>query len=234
MFKNDYSGPDYGFQNNNDHDYILKIIEQFAAYLWAIVFNKKTQNYDLAIGKIEEAYTGLLYKEGNDIKGLSVAEIIKNNTNGNIIEKDNIEIIANLLYEEAEIIELINGKNNLSFEYYSKSLKLFFLLMNETNSKKYNKNVDENILKLEYYEIDNEINIVIYKYYYENGLFGKAEDKLYQLLDHNYPEIINIINEFYGLLIKKEDVELEKGNLPRNEVIDAIENLGNIKAKYGT
>ncbi|MCL2442725.1 MAG: DUF6483 family protein [Treponema sp.] len=233
MFKNDYSGPDYGFQNNNDHDYILKIIEQFAAYLWAIVFNKRAQNYDLAIGKIEEAYTGLLYKNGNDIKRLSVDEIIKNNTNGNIIEKDNIEIIANLLYEEAEIIELINGKNNLSFEYYSKSLKLFFLLMNETNSKKYNKNVDENILKLEYYEIDNEINIEIYKYYYENGLFGKAEDKLYQLLDHNYPEIIHEINEFYGLLIKKEDVELEKGNLPRNEVIEAIENLGKIKAKYG-
>jgi len=234
MFKNDNSGPDYGFQNNNDHDYILKIIEQFAAYLWAIVFNKRIQNYDLAIEKIEEAYTGLLYKKGNDIKGLSVIEIIENNTKGHIVEKDNIEIIANLLYEEAEIIELMDGHNNFSLEYYYKSIKLFFLLNNKLEIKKYNKNIDYNINKLENYEINNEINFEIYKYYYENGLFGKAEDKLYQLLDHNYTEIINEINKFYGLLLKKEDVELENGNLPRNEIMDAIENIEKIRAKYGT
>ena len=62
MFKNDYSGPDYAFQHNPGHDYILRLIEQFAAYLWAIVFNKKAQNYDLAMEKIEQAYNGLLHK----------------------------------------------------------------------------------------------------------------------------------------------------------------------------
>jgi len=228
MFKNDNSGPDYGFQNN-DHDYILKIIEQFAAYLWAIIFNKRTQNYDLAMEKIEEVYTGLLYKKGNDIKGLSVAEIIKNNTNGNNIDKENIEIIANLLYQEAEIIEIINGHNDLSLEYYYKSLKLFFLLMNETDSNNYNKNIDDNTKKLEYYEVNNEINFDIYKYYYKNGYFGKAEDKLYHLMEHNYPDIINEIIKFYDILLKKEDIELENGNLPRREIIDANEKFKKVE-----
>jgi len=62
IFNNDYSGTDYSFQSNNDHDYILRMIEQLAAYLWAIVFNKRAQNYDVAVEKIEEAYNGLLYK----------------------------------------------------------------------------------------------------------------------------------------------------------------------------
>jgi len=184
MFKNDYSGPDYNFQGNNNHDYILRIIEQFSAYLWAIVFNKKAQNYDAAIEKIEEAYNGLLYKKGNDIKYLSVVEIIKNNTSGNILEKENIEIIANLIYEEAEINELKNGHNNLSLEYYCKSLELFFLLTNENDTKTYSKNIDEIISKLEYYELDNKIIFSTYKYYCQIGLFGRAEDKLYQLLDN--------------------------------------------------
>jgi hypothetical protein len=227
VFENDYYGPNYGFQDNNGHDYILRIIEQFAAYLWAIVFNKKAQNYDIATEKIEEAYNGLLYRKGNDIKDSSTDEIIANNSNGNILEKENIEIIANLLYEEAEITELRNGHNDLSLEYYSKSLQLFFLLMNELDTPKFISNIDEIICKLDYYEIDNEIKFVIYKYYYKIGSFGKAEDKLYQLLDENYPEIITEINTFYELLINKEDIELENGNLPRDEIHDAIAKLRN-------
>jgi hypothetical protein len=222
VFENDYYGPNYDFQDNNGHDYILRIIEQFAAYLWAIVFNKKAQNYDIAIEKIEEAYNGLLDRKGNDIKELSVVEIIKNNTNGNILENDNIEIIANLLYEEAEINELKTGYNDLSLAYYGKSLKLFFLLTNEIGMQKYIDNIDTLIGKLEYYEADNETKFEIYKYYYKIGSFGKAEDILYQLLDNNYPEITREINNFYQLLIQKDDIDLENGNLPRDEINDAI------------
>ena len=225
MFKNDYSGPDYNFQGDNNHDYILRIIEQFAAYLWAIVFNKKAQNYDIAIEKIEEAYNGLLNRKGKDIKDLGVIEIVEYNTFGNILEIDNIEIIANLLYEEAEINELKNGYNKHSLEYYYKSLKLFFLLINELNTEKYNNKIDEVLSKLEYYELDNEIIYEIYKYYFKIGLFGKSEDKLYHLLDNNYPNIIDEINNFYELLLKKEDSELEIGNLSRNEIMEAIEKI---------
>jgi len=224
MFKNDYSGPDYNFQGNN-HDYILRIIEQFAAYLWAIVFNKKAQNYDIAIEKIEEAYNGLLNKKGKDIKDLSVIEIIDNNTFKNILENDNIEIIANLLYEEAEINELKNGYNKYSLEYYYKSLKLLFSLRNGLNTEKYNKKIYEVLSKLEYYELDNEIVYEMYKYYFQIGLFGKSEDKLYQLLDNNYPNIIEEINNFYEILLKKEDSVLEIGNLPRSEIMEAIEKI---------
>jgi hypothetical protein len=30
-------------------DYIMRIIEQFADFLWAIVLNKKVQKYDIAL-----------------------------------------------------------------------------------------------------------------------------------------------------------------------------------------
>ena len=33
-------------------DYIMRIIEQFAAFLWAIVFNKKSQNNELENGNL--------------------------------------------------------------------------------------------------------------------------------------------------------------------------------------
>jgi len=98
--------------------------------------------------------------------------------------------------------------------------------MNENDTKIFNKNIDEIISKLEYYELENRIILLTYKYYSQIGLFGKAEDKLYQLLENNY-EIIEEINNFYKMLLKKDDTELENGNLTRNEIIEAMEKIIN-------
>jgi tetratricopeptide (TPR) repeat protein len=206
-------------------DYIIRIIEQFAAFLWAIIFNKKAQNYDLALEKIEEAYNGLLHLNANELKKLSADEIIKNNTYKDVLDKDNIEIISNLLFEEADIIERKNGLNIESFEYYKKSIELFFVLVNKNATKDFHKNIDEIITKLVNYEIDSEIEYEIYKYYAKRNLYGKAEDTLYQLLENNYPNIKDEIKMFYKKLLERDDSDLEKGNLPRNEIIDGIKEL---------
>jgi len=206
-------------------DYIIRIIEQFAAFLWAIVFNKKIQNYDLALEKIEEAYNGLLHLNANELKKLNANEIIKNNTYKNVLDKDNIEIISNLLFEEADIIERKNGLNIESFEYYKKSVELFIVLSNENGTKDFHKNIDETIIKLANYEIDSGIEYEIYKYYVKRKLYGKAEDTLYQLLEKNYPNTRDEIGMFYKKLLEKDDGDLEKGNLPRNEIIDGINKL---------
>jgi hypothetical protein len=206
-------------------DYILRVIEQLAVFLGAIIFNKKIKNYDFAIEKIEEAYNGLLNLDGEKIKNLEFNEIIKNNTYEDILNKDNIEIIANLLFEEADIIEQINGLNKVSFEYYQKSFVLFYLLTNEITTQKYYEKIDEIINKMDSYETGDEIIYKVYKYYEGKGLYGKAEDKLYELRENNYPEITNEIKIFYENLLKKEDEALEKGNLPRNEIIEGLNNI---------
>jgi hypothetical protein len=205
-------------------DYIMRMIEQFAAFLWAIVFNKKIKNYDSAIEKIEEAYNGLLHTDGSKIKELEVNEIIRDNTHGNILNKENIDIIANLLFEEADIGEQINGLNTISLEYYQKAFMLFCLLANEVNIQRHEK-INEIINKLKNYEVTNETKYKLYEYYEGRGLFGKAEDKLYELKENNYLNIINEIKAFYKRILKKDDETLEKGNLPRNEIIEAMNKL---------
>ena len=206
-------------------DYIMRIIEQFAAYLWAIVFNKKAENYDLALEKINEAYNGLLFLNADIIKISSVDEIIENNKFNNIMDKDKIEIIAYLLFEEADILERMNEKNVVSFRYYQKSIELFLVLFGETGDNKYCKNIEEIILKLENYKTGNEIIMKIYEYYFRINSYGKAEDKLYELQENDYPNIENAIKEFYKILLGKDDVDLEKGNLPRKEIIEAVDKL---------
>jgi hypothetical protein len=203
----------------------MRIIEQFADFLWAIVLNKKVQNYDLALEKINEAYNGLLCLNADKIKNLGVNEILENNTYKGILNKDNIEIIAILLFEEADILESLNGNNTASFEYYQKSIELFIKLFGETAITQYRKNIEDINAKLENYEIGEDLNKKIFEYYFEKGYYGKAEDKLYDLLENNDPDSKSKILDFYEILLKKDDIDLDKGNLPRTEIIEAIKAL---------
>jgi hypothetical protein len=206
-------------------DYIVRVIEQCAAFLWAIVFNKKIGNYNTALEKIEEAYNGLLNLKSNKIKNLKINEIIKNNTYEKILNTDNIGIIANLIFEEADIIEQINGPNKITLEYYQKSFMLFYILKDKMDTQKHNEKIDGIINKLICYETDDEIKYTIYKYYERRGLYGKAEDKLYELKENNYLNITNMIKTFYERILEKDDETLEKGNLPRNEILEAMDKL---------
>ena len=207
-------------------DYIMRIIEQFAAFLWAIVFNKKAQNYDLAIEKINEAYNGLLHINPNEIKHISVNDIIKINTHNNVPDGDAIEIIANLLFQEADIVERINGFNEQSLNFYQKSLELFFIIYNISINDKFCKNIDEAITKLKNYNTGNDIVYSMYEYFCKAGLFGKAEDALFCLSENDYPGIGAEINSFYTKLLEKDDTVLESGNLPRKEIIEAMKHNG--------
>ena len=203
-------------------DYFMRIIEQFADFLWAIMLNKKVQNYDLALEKINEAYNGLLYLDADKIKFLSVNEILKNNTHKGVLDKNNIEIIASLLFEEADILENIGGNNIASIDYYQKSMELFIILFSETAIEKYCKTIEDISSKLKNYKIGDELNKKISDYYFKKGCYGKAEDRLYDLLESKNPDTKSEIREFYEILLKKDDIELEKGNLPRKEIIEAL------------
>jgi tetratricopeptide (TPR) repeat protein len=211
-------------------DYIVRMVEQAASFLFSIAFNKKINNFDIALEKIEEAYNGLLNTDGNKIKFLTFNEIIENNTFNGIMNIDNIGIIANLIFEEADIFEKINGLNIISKDYYVKSFLLFYKICQEIKFTKYNEKTIEVLEKLNNYEIDDETKYNIFKYYEQIERYGKAEDYLYELIEKNYQNILEEGKTFYLTLLGKDDALLEKGNLPRNEIIEGI---NNIKQKYG-
>lgn len=78
-----------------------------------------------------------------------------------------------------------------------------------------------------------ELKEQIFQYYRIVGKYAKAEDLLYSLLEEaNYydkKKLIDIGIEFYENILKKTDLELKNGNLPRSEV---LESLNEIKEKY--
>ena len=137
-------------------DYIIRMIEQLAAFLWSIIFNKEVGIYEYALEEIESAYNGLLGLDSSKIKNLEIDEIIKNNTCENGLNIGNIEAIASLLFEEADILERMQGINRQSGAYYQKAFSLFCIAYQESNIKRYLEKSTEVLVKLESYEKSKE------------------------------------------------------------------------------
>lgn len=74
-----------------------------------------------------------------------------------------------------------------------------------------------------------ELSQKIFQYYRITGRYSEAEDLLYSMIDKsNYMNKKIWVEEgniFYKNILNKTDEELECGNLPRNEVLDGINEL---------
>ncbi|MDR1399273.1 MAG: DUF6483 family protein [Treponema sp.] len=198
-------------------DYIIRMIDQLAACLWSIVCNKKIGNYEYALEEIEQAYNTLLNSDGNTIKQLNAAAISKANASNSA----NITAIASLLFEEADILECINGINAISAEYYQKA----FLLLLTLKTGQYTDTLDQIILKMDAYVVNYETKRLLMFYFEGKGLYGKAEDCLFDLIENNYPNIVNEGKALYTRLLEKDDDVLEQGNLPRSEIVESLAQL---------
>jgi len=57
------------------------------------------------------------------------------------------------------------------------------------------------------------------------GKYARSEDRLFELAKRRPEEGLQVGIPFYERLLKKTDQELERGNLPRNEVKEGLEEL---------
>ena len=73
------------------------------------------------------------------------------------------------------------------------------------------------------------LNFKIIDYYEFSGQYSKAEDLIFELIENNNKDIIDRSVSFYKKLLHRTDAELESGNLSREEVNDALDEILKIK-----
>jgi len=84
-------------------DYILRMVEEFAKFLAAIVGLKNEGKYHEALKKIDTVYTGLIDIDPIILKSLSPEEMITFLKNEDKYSNQYLKIIAELLFEEGQI-----------------------------------------------------------------------------------------------------------------------------------
>lgn len=205
------------------NDFSEKIAEEFVISLEEIMKNKSP--YNIRMDLIEECYRKYLGFNYTLINNLTCSDLVKLLKHTRLNDYTRITLLGFLVKEEAVIIE--NCKNKDPYLKYLRAFELltqYILLNGFSFIKNQEETIEYVISMLLGYNLDTS---VMEKILYVNealGNFGKAEDICYDILEKNKTFKSNLIS-FYKRLLEKNDDELEKGNLSKTEVLEALKTL---------
>ena len=189
--------------------------------------NKAAYDKDknIALTVIDREMRGLVGLDLMTIDTLSFDNIIE------LINRER-EYNADRYLALGEIIRLrgnLENDVNNKITYYIKAMRAYFFVYKDDEAlmDKYIEGVREVVNYISEYELSLDENIILLKGYEMLGEYDKAEDILFSILKKSdgAREIIKEGNDFYNRLKEKEDVLLEKGNLPREEVEDGLKQI---------
>lgn len=115
-------------------DYIMRMVEEFARFLTAIMKLRTEGNFESAMKKIDEAYTKMIDVDPSILKSVKPENLIDFLTNEKSFDNSYLKMIAELLYEEGMIyhengdpINAYNvlGKAKILFNYLSEHEKTY-------------------------------------------------------------------------------------------------------------
>lgn len=215
-------------------DYIMRMIQQMARFLGQIIAKKESGLYDEALGDVQTAFKQLLGLDPKAVKTLPEREILAILGLRGRIHGETCLAVAQLLKQEAEVLELQQRGNEEVGALYLKSL-FFFLesfarneaLRSDTNTAE----VEFILTKAQAYELPGHTKAGLLPYFEGTGRYARAEDVLFDLVDADYPGIVEQGIEFYQRLLQKDDADLAAGDLPRQEVEEGLETLKTKRAQ---
>ena len=200
-------------------DTLVRVIER----LLELKRGNNTEEGFLEIDKVTKEFFGFNRKF---IDSMSDSQLIKMISNSEALIAPNCYLLGVLFKEESDLYDLENNEekrlemNERSLYFFVEGLKNTHVLIEPDHLK----NVDDVVERLK----DNEINIdteeCLFFYYEFRGKFDEAENLIFDLIDFD-SKYLNDGIKFYKRLLEKPDEVLEKGNLPRNEVLESLAQL---------
>jgi len=209
-----------------ERDYIMRMVTQLTRALARILFLKKEEQFPEAVAEIDATGRTLLGVDLAMMRLFSQAQLLQLFGKDDTLEIPKCYVLGVLLKEEADLMRL-QGDGEQSKGVALKALSLLtetYLRHGEVVEPDHISHVDFAIDLLAGTDLPPEIMAKVFRFYAAIGRYDKAEDALFDLLtlDSSYlPEGLR----FYQDLLEKTDDNLQNGNLPRDEVIQALEDL---------
>ena len=206
------------------NDYILREIEQLVQFIVRL-FRLDARQMEELEGDVDKAarqFTGLKF---DTLKALPADQLLALFKPGDRLDVTKAFSSAMLLAREAETRARLTGDPVDAPIQLAKAVILFNECLAEPDEKIRRHAIAEvehflpRLLDYEWASTD------LVRYYELTGEFGKAEDALFDLLRRVGSETVEFGLAFYDRLLEKSDTELAAGNLPREEILEAISQL---------
>jgi hypothetical protein len=205
-------------------DFIMRMVEQLAVALARILFHKEAKQYDMAEQEIDAASRRLIGVPMSFLLALPEEQLLE--LLGGDAQPDKLLAAAEVLRLESEL-NLEQGEAGRSIEYCMKAIGLFNRVLDLLRN-------DRSMLSMAPYEkLLSKLNAFAlppafverrFVFHERTGSYAKAEDDLFELFAEDIASL-NRGREFYHRLLALQDEELERGDLPRAEVVDGLNKL---------
>ncbi|HEX3640919.1 MAG TPA: DUF6483 family protein [Ktedonobacteraceae bacterium] len=210
-------------------DYILRLAERMGRELAIVLGLCKREKYQEALIYIDDLVLRMSGFTSRSINALSEDLLLKALSPLGILNVEACLWIAIMLKAEGQIYE-DQGNTNESYYRYLKSLHLFLTaLHNEPieDHTQFATEIRELLVKLEDYELPDNLKKQLFWHYEYSGQYAKAEDTLFELLEiHPVDQEIRAQGiAFYKRLLAKSDADLQTGQFSRPEVHEGIAQL---------
>lgn len=210
-------------------DYIMRMIEQLVRGI-ALIMGLKGEN---RIEESAEVLTDTLRKfyglNDQSVDNLPWRDLMAVASLGGLPDGEKCALLAQLIKEKADI-DGLKGDSELAVRLYFKALNIYTSALSTDNylcTTEHVGKIDEMVGLVSQYALPAETLQLLFRHYELIGQYGKAEDKLYELMKTG-EEKLYVLEQgraFYQRLLVKQDIELVNGNLPRNEVEDGLKGI---------
>jgi len=207
-----------------------ELIRKFSEVIQGILSMIEKGEYEKALELIDGAFKDFFRLGSKFFNSLSEENLLELARTNSIMDVDKCIIMAKLLMEEARVFEKLHDKNG-SFYLYAKSLYLYVeayeYAEEETDLDTYFSDIETLIIKVSDYKLDAGLQKQLIRYNLKKGAYDKADNILYDLLEETgfSEESKGYAAEIYKALLSREDAELVKGNLTREEVMESLESI---------
>lgn len=209
-----------------NRDYILRMIEQLARFLQRALLMKEAKEYAESITEIKKAGKIFLGLSLEAMDALSDRDLIRLWRVGDDLDAEKCALASQIFRAEGEVYEH-QGDTEKAFASYAKSLSLATETINFLKEKipsELISTVDFLAGRIESDNLPMPLQKKVFTTYATVGKFSKAEDLLFDIVKED-PSFVQDGKQFYQRLLKRTDDELNSGNLPRDEVMESLDQL---------
>jgi regulator of sigma D len=160
------------------------------------------------------------------IRSLSDEDLMKVMTTNGVLESDHMQAIGVLMKQEAELHAELRREDE-SFYAYVKALHLFIRLTladAEPTIVEPREQVTELLNKLSPYELPMPTKRLLLEWHEAEGHFDLVENMMHELLAEEALELSEA-EAVYRRMLLQTDERLQAGDLPREEVLEGLEQL---------
>ena len=211
-----------------ERDYLMRMIEQAAQALARILTRKKSGTAEEVLEEISVSGRSLVGFEPDVALMLPDEELQRLATVSGTVDWPRLAFLARLLCEQAEI-HAAAAKPELALPRWRKGLAIFAGVLAHNSGpdllRAHGEALARAAASLVHEALGPRDALLLARYFEATGELGRAEDQLYPWIEADEADARAHARGFYERLLAKSDAELERGNLPRDEVEEGLARL---------